>query len=103
MQVGITRPMLAARHRDLRWFRHPYLETGMPLATKLKINNWLAAHGYRIAPVTMENSDWLFSEPYDDAIARHDEARVKRIKTSYLAYTANIIPWYQKASHQLLG
>lgn len=100
---AVTRPMLAARHRDLHWFRHPYLETGTPLETKLKINAWLAAHGYQIAPVTMENSDWLFSEPYDDAIVRHDKARVRLIKMSYLAYTARMIPWYQKAGHQLLG
>jgi peptidoglycan/xylan/chitin deacetylase (PgdA/CDA1 family) len=99
----VTRPMLVARHRYLRWFRHPYLETGMPLETKQKIDNWLAGHGYRIAPVTMENSDWLFSEPYDDAIARHDKRRVKRVRASYLAYTAKIVPWYQKAGHQLLG
>ncbi|MDB5700584.1 MAG: polysaccharide deacetylase [Sphingomonadales bacterium] len=99
----VTRPMLVARHRDLRWFRHPYLETGMPLETKLKIDNWLASRGYRIAPVTMENSDWLFSEPYDDAIARHDKRRVQRIKAAYLTYTAKIIPWYREAGHQLLG
>ncbi|MDB5701444.1 MAG: polysaccharide deacetylase [Sphingomonadales bacterium] len=100
---AVIRPMLVARHRDLHWFRHPYLETGTPLETKLKINAWLASHGYRIAPVTMENSDWLFSEPYDDAIASHDRSRVRRIKASYLAYTAKIIPWYRKAGHQLLG
>jgi len=99
----VTRPLLTTHHKQLKYFRHPYLETGMPLAEKEKIDHWLAAHGYTIAPVTMENSDWLFAEPYDDAIARHDEARVARIKASYLAYTAKIIPWYQAAAHALLG
>lgn len=99
----VTRPLLASHHKELKYFRHPYLETGMPLAEKEKIDHWLTAHGYTIAPVTMENSDWLFAEPYDDAIARHDEARVARIKGAYLAYTAKVIPWYQAAAHALLG
>lgn len=26
----VTSKLLARRHRRLRWFRHPYLETGSP-------------------------------------------------------------------------
>ncbi len=99
----VTRELLEHRGGGPRWFRHPYLETGMPLAERDKIEAWLAAHGYKIAPVTMENSDWLFSEPYDDALARRDDARAARIKAVYLRYTARIIPWYQSAARALLG
>jgi len=100
---SVTRPLLAARGLRLVWFRHPYLETGPTQKAKQQINHWLAEHGYRIAPVTMENSDWLFAEPYDDAIARHDNDRAGRIKASYLAYTTQMIAWYRSAAHQLLG
>ena len=99
----VTRALLAERHRTSVWFRHPYLETGMPQEDKLLIDEWLLAHAYNIAPVTMENSDWLFAEPYDDAIARHDEPRVKRIKAQYIAYTEEMVDWYQKASLALFG
>jgi len=99
----VTRPMLAERHMELRWFRHPYLETGMPLETKERINAWLHEHGYTIAPVTMENSDWMFSEPYDDALLRHDEKRVAEIRKSYLHYTEKMVAWHQSAAHALLG
>ncbi len=99
----VTRALLDERHLPLKWFRHPYLETGLPKAEKAAIDAWLAAHGYRIAPVTMEASDWMFAEPYDDAIARHDEARVKRIKAQYLDYTDRMVGWYQRASQALLG
>ena len=76
----VTRKLLAQRHKTLHWFRHPYLETGTPEATKQAIDRWLTAHHYRIAPVTIDADDWEFAEPYDDAISRHDEARVRRIK-----------------------
>jgi peptidoglycan/xylan/chitin deacetylase (PgdA/CDA1 family) len=99
----VTRELLAEHHKKLEWFRHPYLETGVPEAVKREIDNWLTAHGYRIAPVTIDADDWEFAEPYDDAIARHDEARRLRIKKQYLEYTERTVAWYQKASEGLFG
>jgi peptidoglycan/xylan/chitin deacetylase (PgdA/CDA1 family) len=99
----VTRALLKRRRKSLGWFRHPYLETGFPEAVKREIDNWLAAHGYRVAPVTIDASDWEFAEPYDDAIARHDEARRLRIKAQYLEYTERTIAWYQSASNALVG
>jgi peptidoglycan/xylan/chitin deacetylase (PgdA/CDA1 family) len=99
----VTRGLLARRHKPLNWFRHPYLETGFPAEVKREINDWLAGHGYRIAPVTIDADDWEFAEPYDDAIARHDEARRLRIKQQYLRYTERTVAWCQKASNALFG
>jgi peptidoglycan/xylan/chitin deacetylase (PgdA/CDA1 family) len=99
----VTGGLLRARHRRLRWFRHPYLETGFPASVKREIDNWLAAHGYRIAPVTIDADDWEFAEPYDDAIARKDVARQRRIKAEYLAYTARRIDWSIKSGRVLFG
>jgi peptidoglycan/xylan/chitin deacetylase (PgdA/CDA1 family) len=100
---AVTRPLLAERRQTLKWFRHPYLETGLPLAEKRMIDDWLKAHGYRIAPVTMEASDWMFADIYDDAIARHDTARAERTKAEYLKYTDKMVGWYKRSAQQLLG
>ena len=99
----VIRGLLAERGKPLAWFRHPYLETGFPEAVKRQIDDWLAAHGYRVAPVTIDADDWEFAEPYDDAIARHDEARRLRIQKQYLDYTERTVAWYQKASDALFG
>jgi peptidoglycan/xylan/chitin deacetylase (PgdA/CDA1 family) len=99
----VTRSLLERRGKRLDWFRHPYLETGYPEAVKREIDAWLAAHGYRVAPVTIDADDWEFAEPYDDALARHDEARRLRIKKQYLEYTERVIVWHQKASNALFG
>ncbi len=99
----VLRPVLAARHRPLQWFRHPYLETGLTIETRQTFETWLAAHGYRVAPVTMENSDYVFALPYDDAILRGDSARAARIKRAYLDQTAKAVAWYRAAGLQLLG
>ena len=99
----VTRGLLAARHKPLAWFRHPYLETGFPEAVKRQIDDWLAAHGYRIAPVTIDADDWEFSEPYEYALAHHEDEKVARVRREYLAYTERTIAWYQRASEALFG
>ena len=99
----VTRGLLAQRHRTIGWFRHPYLETGAPIAVKREIDDWLHAHGYRIAPVTIDADDWEFAEPYDDAIARHDERRRTHIRRAYLEHSAETVRWYRAAAHALFG
>ncbi len=68
-----------------------------------EIDRWLAAHHYRIAPVTIDAEDWEFAEPYDDAIARNDIARQESIRKAYLAYTAIRIRWSQASAKALFG
>lgn len=99
----VTGSLLAKRHRRMQWFRHPYLETGSPLAVKEKIDGWLAAHGYRVAPVTIDADDWEWAEAYEGAIARHDEARRREIRAQYLEYTETTIAWHRAAARALFG
>jgi peptidoglycan/xylan/chitin deacetylase (PgdA/CDA1 family) len=98
-----TAPLLAAVGRRERWFRYPYLETGLSEAVRARFEGWLAGHRYRVAPVTMENSDWQFSAPYDAAVARGDRAEATRIRRGYLDFTQAIVGWYQKAGRALFG
>lgn len=98
-----TGRLLAARGRRERWFRYPYLETGRTRASRDQVMVWLGQHGYRIAPVTMENSDWQFSAPYDDAVSRGDFRAAERIRQQYLTFTREIVAWYIKAGRTLFG
>jgi hypothetical protein len=99
----VTRALLAAKGRKARWYRYPYLETGATTGVRRTFEAWHCGHGYRAAPVSMENSDWMFAYPYDEAVLHGDEAQVLRIRTAYLDYTAKVVPWYREAAFQLLG
>jgi peptidoglycan/xylan/chitin deacetylase (PgdA/CDA1 family) len=99
----VTRGLLARHGKPLAWFRHPYLETGSAEPVKREIDDWLAAHGYRVAPVTIDADDWEFAAPYDDAIAHRDEIRRRRVQRQYLEYTERTVAWYQDASNALFG
>ena len=100
----VTRGLLAARRRaPPQWYRHPYLETGPTLEARRTFEDWMAAHGYRTAPVSMENSDWQFALVYDDAVMRGDAAAQARIRQAYLEFTKAITPWYRQAALDVLG
>lgn len=99
----VTRRLLAQHHKRLMWFRHPYLETGSPAAVKREIDTWLAEHGYRVAPVTIDANDWEFAEPYEYALAQKNTARAEAIRREYLDYTDRTIGWFQEASTSLFG
>jgi peptidoglycan/xylan/chitin deacetylase (PgdA/CDA1 family) len=99
----VTSALLAARGRRERWYRYPFLETGLTIGTRHRFEGWLQQHGYRVAPVTMENSDWEFAEPYDDALAHNDARQAAHIRAAYLDFSAKIVAWYQLAGQQLLG
>src|SRR5437899_1385946 len=99
----VTRVLLAARGRRPRWYRHPYLETGSTPETRQGFEAWLSHHGYRVAPVTMENADWVFALPYDDAVLRGDAAQAEHVRQAYLAFTAQSVAWYRQAAVDLFG
>ena len=100
---AVTRALLVERGRTERWFRYPYLETGPTLDVRRTFEDWLASAHYRVAPVTCENADYLFADPYDAALKHGDKARAKAIRLEYLDYSAKAVAWYRSAAVALLG
>jgi len=99
----VTKSLLKAHGKRMRYFRAPYLETGATYRIKHEVEAWLLAHHYQMAPVTIDADDWEFAEPYDAALARRDEAEQRRIRNEYLAYTAMRISWAKASARMLFG
>jgi len=102
------RPLLAERGQAPRWFRHPYLRTGRTAEQKATVASFLDAHGYRIAPVTIDNGEWVWAFAYanvmdsqPDSPAR--EAQLERLRSGYVPYMLNKLDYYEAQSLQLLG
>ena len=71
---NVTRLLQTQHHMTMRYFRHPYLDTGRDMQTRREAEAFLTARGYRVAPVTMDAWDWMFAGVYDDAKRRGDTA-----------------------------
>ena len=78
-----------------RWFRHPYTHTGPTREIKEALEKFLAGRGYRIAPFTIENSDWVFSAAYAKATRGGDDALAGKIRGAYLEHTDTMLDWYE--------
>jgi peptidoglycan/xylan/chitin deacetylase (PgdA/CDA1 family) len=99
----VTRSLLAARNMKLRYFRHPYLNTGPDLKTKEAFERFLAARGYRIAPVTIDNSEWIFAQAYTQALQRGDRETARRVADEYVPYMEEMFEFYERMSVELFG
>ena len=100
---AVTRPLLAEFKRTPRFFRHPFLHTGRDTATRQAIESFLDDRGYRVAPVTMDNYDYIFARAYDRAIAAKDTSLQRRIRQEYLGYMDRILMYYERQSIALIG
>lgn len=98
-----TRAALQARGGRLHWFRHPYLWTGETVEKKSAIAEGLAARGYDVAPVTIDNNDWMFGGAYRKAEAAGDEALKTRIGQAYVAHMTTVLDHFEPYSTELTG
>jgi len=99
----VTSLLLAQHKMKLRFFRHPYLDAGRDLETRRQAEAFLAARGYRIAPVTVDAWDWMYGGVYEDAKKRGDSALQQQVVKSYLSYTDEIFAWAEQLSRNLVG
>jgi peptidoglycan/xylan/chitin deacetylase (PgdA/CDA1 family) len=98
------RPMLQTRGQTPHWFRHPYLRAGRSAQDKVDLAKFLDAHGYRIAPVTVDNSDWIWAAAYLHAAERPGAAKLKaRLRRDYIKYMGSKLDYYEQQSIALLG
>lgn len=97
------RTALASRGLALRYFRHPFLHAGRDLETKHQLERYLGKHGYRIAPVTLDNSDYMFAAVYASALQRGDTELAARVKQLYVPYMESIFAFFEQRSIDVLG
>jgi len=99
----VTRRLLEARGRRLRYFRHPQIRTGPTPEYKAALDAFLAERGYRAAPVTVDHNDFLFADVYRRARLRGDRAGMARIAAAYVPYLESVLTHFETLSRDLLG
>jgi beta-lactamase regulating signal transducer with metallopeptidase domain/peptidoglycan/xylan/chitin deacetylase (PgdA/CDA1 family) len=100
---AVTRPLLKARGRELKYFLYPFLNTGPDPETKASFEKFLAERGYTFAPVTIDNMDWLFARVYDEAFDRNDAEMMQRVSLEYVPYMEKMFEFYEKLSVDVNG
>lgn len=99
----VTGKLLKDRGQRLRYFRHPFLHSGGDLTKRRAFEDFLQKRGYRIAPVTVDNYDYVFARAYERALARRDQKRADEIGRQYVAYMNDIFAFHEDQSRKILG
>ena len=82
----VTRRLLAESRRTLRYFRHPFLHVGLDLDRRRAFETFLADRGYTIAPVTIDNDDYIYAAALLRRAPRRRSGAGRRLGDDYLRY-----------------
>jgi peptidoglycan/xylan/chitin deacetylase (PgdA/CDA1 family) len=99
----VTRMLLRQKGGKLRYFRHTQLRTGPTAEYKEGLDRFLAERGYTVAPVTIDNQEWVFAGAYGGAKERGDKEKMKRVAEAYVKYMDEIFAFFEKLSREFLG
>lgn len=99
----ITKELLLAKNKQIRYFRHPFLWTGLTLEIKNDLAKFLNEHNYTIAPVTIDNGDWIFARAYDNAFDKGDKKLMKEIGAAYSPYLESKMDYWEHQSVKLFN
>lgn len=95
----VTRELLQKVGKELRYFRHPFLHTGRDRETRDRLQQFLHGRGYRIAPVSIDNNEYIFAAAYDRAA----EGDRQKIAAAYLDYMERVVAFYEQQSVAIVG
>jgi peptidoglycan/xylan/chitin deacetylase (PgdA/CDA1 family) len=99
----VTRMLLRERGMTLRYFRHPFLFTGTTPEYKKGLAEFLAARGYTVAPVTIDNADYVFADVYFKAKKRGDAETAKRVADAYVPYMETVFEHFERLAAETFG
>lgn len=88
---------------DWHWLRFPYLAEGDTAEKHEAARKFLAAHGYKIADVTMSFGDYMWNEPYARCVAKNDAATIAQLESSYLDAASSDADFRRAMAKALFG
>lgn len=99
----ITRPLIERYGGQLNYFRHTQLRTGPTESYRRRLNAFLDEKGYTVAPVTIDNDEYIYAYCYSEASAREDEKSMAWLQQEYLDYMRSVFSYYEDLSEDYLG
>jgi len=95
---AVSRRLMAGRQPYQLYFRHPFTHTGDTAGKKDAVAAFLARHGYRTAPHTIDTSDYLFNAAYVRAIRAQDRLTGRKIVEAYLTFSDAATAFAERAA-----
>ncbi len=78
------------------YFRYPYLHTGMTAQVRDSVETFIKNRGYVMAPVTLDDDDWVFARVYADKLAHGNAQEAARVLAAYVKYMEGIYAFFER-------
>jgi peptidoglycan/xylan/chitin deacetylase (PgdA/CDA1 family) len=99
----VSRQLLDSRGPYQLYFRFPETHTGDTLEKKQAVERFLAGRGYRVAPHTIENSDFVFNVPYVGTRRSGDFRTSERLVNAYVDFTMAATSFAERITPKIFG
>jgi peptidoglycan/xylan/chitin deacetylase (PgdA/CDA1 family) len=99
----VTRGLLAGHGAKLRYFRHPFLQVGLDLDKRRAFEAFLLERGYTVAPVTIDNDEYMYAAVFADARRRGDRKTAAKVGEDYLRYMDTVVTFDEEVAQRLTG
>jgi peptidoglycan/xylan/chitin deacetylase (PgdA/CDA1 family) len=99
----ITKEIMSKRGEYIKYFRHPFLHMGNTKSKADSLNEFLEEHDYRVAPVTIDNDDYLFAVAYHRAYMKRDRELMAQIGQDYVEYMEKKLLYFEMQANKLFG
>lgn len=97
----VTKALLRKSGKEMMYFRHPFLHVGERQSRADSLNAFLTRHHYIVAPVTIDNADYLFARAYHVSRINGDNKLAEKIGEDYINYMEEKLLYYEKQSDAL--
>ena len=88
---------------DWHWFRYPFLDEGKDEQQRAAARAVLARHGYKIAAVTMDFSDWAWTAPYARCRSAGNDRAIAELERMYVEAASEGIAFARELSRKVYG
>lgn len=95
--------LLAGMPRWTKMLRFPYLKEGDTAEKRDELRRWMTARGYRHAYVSVDTSDWYYSQRFVAWRARDARAPISGFRDVYLEHLWNRATYYDRLAREVTG
>ncbi|WP_424963060.1 polysaccharide deacetylase family protein [Ekhidna sp.] len=95
--------LLAGKWLTTNYFRYSMLRRGNTEEKRDSVYSHLEKLGYTIAPVSIDNNEWIYNRDYSRALRNNDEEKMIKIGNEYIEHMKEISLKYEKMGVELTG
>jgi peptidoglycan/xylan/chitin deacetylase (PgdA/CDA1 family) len=99
----LLKSLMQKHNKELKYFRHPYLHSGYDSIRSKSLNDFLSKNNYIVAPVTIDNDDYIFAEAYAIANKDNNTSLMKEIGKEYINYMEQKLHYFEKKSIEVFN